>query len=85
MNCKIGRCNIIRQWQNSIAWFERMMCSVDEHSQFDTSDWRVWISAMDGSKCDEHSEVMISSEAWVSGSCHNSYFDWNVLYMFQIR
>ena len=43
----------------------------------------VWISAMDGSQCFNDSEfAAMNSDVWDSGSCRNSYFEWNVLYRY---
>ena len=64
-----------------------MTCSLtDVHFKFETSELVVVVSAMDGPQCVDESEVIaVSNSSWDSGSCRNSWYGWNVLYMYISR
>lgn len=60
-----------------------MMFSVVGKPNFEAPEWCVVISAVDGSQCfNESTSALVDDDMWDTGSCNNSYFEWNVLYKY---
>ncbi len=59
-----------------------MACSVSGHFKFETSEWCAVISAVDGSRQFEESEVTTVHENGNAGSCQDAWCDWSMLYMY---